>query len=127
MITDSILLMYVVGMLIGLIAGFFMHRSDYCVTRMFRDAIMFRDSFMLRAIILQIILTIILFEIARKTGYLPLYPFPTLASPSLVNIFGGVLFGIGMVLAGGCVVGTLYKMGSGSRLSAACSCWEEDF
>ncbi len=82
--------MYVVGMLIGIIAGIFMHRSDYCVTRMFRDAIMFGDFFMLRAIFLQIILTIILFEVARKAGYLPLYPFPILASPSLVNIFGGI-------------------------------------
>lgn len=32
----------------------------------------------------------------------------------MTNLLGGVLFGIGMVLAGGCVVGTLYKLGSGS-------------
>lgn len=118
MITQSILLMYAAGLVIGLVAGFFMHRSDYCVTRMFRDAIMFRDTFMLRAIFLQIIVTMVLFELARRGGFLPLYPFPILAAPSLVNIIGGILFGIGMVLAGGCVVGTLYKMGAGSRLSA---------
>ncbi|MFC1837228.1 YeeE/YedE family protein [Thermodesulfobacteriota bacterium] len=117
MATGSFLLMYVVGLLIGLTAGFFMHRSDYCITRMFRDAIMFGDTFLLRAIFLQVIITMILFEIVRRAGFLPLYPFPILSSPSLVNILGGILFGVGMVLAGGCVVGTLYKMGAGSRLS----------
>jgi len=118
MITDSLIIMYAVGLLIGLVSGFFMHRSDYCVTRMFRDAIMFRETFMLRAVFLQVIFTMVLFEAARRFGFLPLYPFPILASPSLVNILGGILFGIGMVLAGGCVVGTLYKMGAGSLLSA---------
>jgi len=38
--------------------------------------------------------------------------FPFFGPPSLANLLGGLLFGIGMVLAGGCVVGTLYKLGS---------------
>jgi len=71
----------------------------------------------LRALFLHVILTMVLFELARRAGFLPLYPFPILASPSLANVLGGILFGIGMVLAGGCVVGTLYKMGAGSLIS----------
>lgn len=102
---------------IAVIAGFVMHRSDYCVTGMFRDAIMFRHTFMLRALFLQIILSMILFEALRLAGALPSYPFPLLGKPSMANILGGIVFGIGMVLAGGCVVGTLYKMGAGSVTS----------
>lgn len=118
MVTQSIILMYVVGMLLGLTAGFVMHRSDYCVAGMFRDIFMFRKTFRLKALGLQIVLTMIAFETVRLFNLLPLYPFPFLGAPSLANIIGGFLFGVGMVLAGGCVVGTLYKMGAGSLLSA---------
>lgn len=118
MITDSIFLMYVAGGLIGLLAGFLMHRSDYCVAGMFRDAFLFRKTFMLRSLFIQVTVTMVLFEIFRTLGLLPLYPFPLLGFASAANIIGGFIFGIGMVLAGGCVVGTLYKMGAGSIISA---------
>jgi hypothetical protein len=59
----------------------------------------------------------VLFEAGRLAGVMYPYPFPLIGSPSLANIIGGAVFGVGMVLAGGCVVGTLYKMGSGSVLS----------
>ncbi|MCF6187818.1 MAG: YeeE/YedE family protein, partial [Desulfobulbaceae bacterium] len=73
---------------------------------------------MLRALLLLIVASMVLFEMFRQLGFLPLYPFPLLGSPSLANIVGGILFGIGMVTAAGCVVGTLYKMGGGSVISA---------
>ena len=106
-----------VSLAIGIIAGFVMHRSDYCVAGMFRDAIMFRHTFMLRVLLLQIVVTMILFEVLRQAGILPFYPFPLLGEPSLAHLVGSIVFGIGMVLAGGCVVGTLYKMGAGSVAS----------
>ncbi|MDF1577984.1 MAG: YeeE/YedE family protein [Desulfobulbales bacterium] len=118
MVTNSIMTMYVVGLLMGLVAGFLMHRSDYCMAGMFRDLFMFRQSFRLRALVLQVVLTMLAFEAFRLFNLLPLYPFPLLGAPSLAGIIGGALFGLGMVMAGGCVVGTLYKMGAGSLLSA---------
>lgn len=117
MITGSLLLLYLVGLTLGTTAGFVMHRSDYCVAGMFRDFFLFQKTFLLRALTLQLILTMVLFETARVAGLLPLYPFPFLAPPSLANLLGSMLFGVAMVLAGGCVVGTLYKMGGGSLLS----------
>ena len=74
---------------------------------------------MLRMLLLLIIASMILFETARRFGLLSPFPFPIFGSPSLANIAGGLMFGIGMVLAGGCVVGTLYKMGGGSMISGA--------
>lgn len=117
MVTGSLLLMYLVGLALGATAGFVMHRSDYCIAGMFRDFFLFRKTFLLRNLALQLALTVVLFEAARLAGLLPLYPFPLLAQPSLANLIGGLLFGVGMVLAGGCVVGTLYKLGGGSVLS----------
>ena len=99
-------------------AGFVMHRSDFCMAGMFRDLFLFRSSFMLRVLGLLILVAMVLFGGARLLGWLVPYPPPLLGSPSLANLLGGMLFGIGMVLAGGCVVGSLYKMGAGSMLSA---------
>jgi uncharacterized protein len=104
-------------LVVGYLAGISMHRSDYCMAGMFRDLFLFKRTFMLRTLVLLVVSSMILFEAARQIGVLPLYPFPLLYAPSPANIIGGMLFGLGMVLAGGCVVGTLYKMGAGSILS----------
>lgn len=105
------------NLLLGLAAGYVMHRADFCMAGMFRDYFLFGSGRMLRFLFILVIASMFMFEAARRTGLLAPYPFPLLASPSLANFCGGIIFGIGMVLAGGCVVGTLYKMGSGSVLS----------
>lgn len=104
------------GLLIGLVAGFIMHRADFCVAGMFRDLFLFQASSRLKCLLLLVAVSMLLFEGIRLIGWVPV-PYPFFGPPSFVNVLGGVLFGIGMVLAGGCVVGTLYKMGSGSLAS----------
>jgi len=106
------------GLLLGLAAGFIMHRADFCLAGMFRDFFLFKAVFKLRTLLLLIVVSMLLFEAARQVGWLPLYPFPQIGPPALSTPLGGFLFGIGMVLAGGCVVGSLYKMGAGSMVSA---------
>ncbi|MDH4162971.1 MAG: YeeE/YedE family protein [Nitrospirota bacterium] len=106
-----------VSLLLGLAAGFIMHRSDFCIAGIFRDLFLFRRTVMMRSFVLLVVATMALFEAARLFGLLSAYPFPLLYAPSAANLIGGLLFGIGMVLAGGCVVGTLYKVGAGSALS----------
>lgn len=103
--------------LLGLAAGFIMHRSDFCLAGMFRDFCLFRRTDMLRSLLLLVTVSMLLFEFGRLSGLLTHYPFPLLGSPSLTNLLGGAVFGLGMVVAGGCVVGTLYKLGAGSLLS----------
>lgn len=122
MITFASGFILIVCLLFGLAAGFVMHRSDFCIAGIFRDLFLFRTVFKLRILLFLVACSMLLFEIARQLGLLSIYPFPLFGSPSLANIFGGLIFGVGMVLAGGCVVGSLYKMGSGSILSAvACA------
>ncbi|MHB8894167.1 MAG: YeeE/YedE family protein [Candidatus Geothermincolia bacterium] len=118
MMTGTYLLLAAASLLLGLGAGAVMHRSDYCLAGMFRDLFLFRRVDKLRTLVLLVGATMLLFEGARLLGLLPNYPFPLFYAPTAANLIGGVLFGVGMVLAGGCVVGTLYKMGAGSIVSA---------
>lgn len=115
-LTAPFILIAVFSLLLGLAAGFVMHRSDFCMAGMFRDLFLFRRTVMIKSLILLIVFSMVLFEAARQ-GELLSVPFPLIYPPTAGNLIGGLLFGIGMVLAGGCVVGTLYKMGSGSVLS----------
>lgn len=107
----------IISLVLGLAAGYVMHRSDFCLAGMFRDLFLFRRTVMIKSLVLLVVVSMVLFEAARLLGFLSVYPFPLLYAPSAGNAIGGFLFGIGMVLAGGCVVGTLYKMGSGSAVS----------
>jgi uncharacterized membrane protein YedE/YeeE len=107
----------VTSLILGIAVGVIMHRADYCVTGMFRDFFMFRDRFMLRTLVLLIVVAMILFELGRLGGLITLHPFPLLGPPSITTFIAACLFGVGMVLAGGCVVGTLYKLGAGSMVS----------
>ena len=106
-----------VSLVLGLAAGFVMHRSDFCIAGMFRDLFLFRRTVMIKSFVLLVLSSMLLFEAARQAGLLFAYPFPLLYPPTAANLIGGFLFGIGMVCAGGCVIGTLYKMGAGSVLS----------
>lgn len=114
---DNTKFMLTSGLLLGLAAGFIMHRADFCLAGMFRDFFLFRTVFKLRSLLLLIVASMLLFEAARQIGWLPLYPFPLIDPPALTTSLGGFLFGIGMVLSGGCVVGSLYKLGTGSLVS----------
>ncbi|MDA8122963.1 MAG: YeeE/YedE family protein [Deltaproteobacteria bacterium] len=102
---------------IGVAAGVVMHRSDYCLTATFRDVFLFRNWFMIRMLVLLMVASMGLFEVGRRLGWFAFYPFPLLGGGSLSGLVGGTVFGVGMVLAGGCVVGTLYKAGAGSLVS----------
>ncbi len=104
-------------LVIGFAAGFLMHRSDFCMASAFRDVFLFKSYKLLRPLVLLVILSALLFELCRLAGVLPTYPFPWFAPPVGVSIFGGLVFGLGMVLAGGCVIGVLYKMGGGSLVA----------
>ena len=115
--TQAIWFVASIFMAIGLTAGFFMHRSDFCLAGAFRDLFLFRSTSRLGALVFLVAVSAVMFEVMRLTGFTATYPFPKFAPPSISNIIGGVFFGIGMVMAGGCVVGVLYKFGSGNLLA----------
>lgn len=99
---------------VGIILGTVFYRADYCMAGMFRDMFLFRDYSLLRSLLLLVVTTMSLFYLARLSGFIHLYPPPTYGYASAATVIGGIVFGIGMVMASGCVVGTLYKMAKGN-------------
>ena len=103
---------------IGVAFGVILQRSRLCFAGAFRDLIMGGDGRLLRAILVGLAVATVgmSFLMARfvpdpSFGTLP--PGAHIQTVSFATVVGGVVFGIGMVLAGGCVSGTLWRMGEG--------------
>lgn len=99
---------------VGIILGSVSYRADYCMAGMFRDVFLFRDYSLIRSLLLLVVTAMSIFYLARLSGFIHFYPPPTYGYASITTIIGGFVFGIGMVMASGCVVGTLYKMSKGN-------------
>ncbi|SNS11833.1 hypothetical protein SAMN05446037_1004159 [Anaerovirgula multivorans] len=105
--------------IIGILLGITMQRSRFCFASSFRDPIMVGSTSLLKAVLLAFIIsTIGFFIIQYKTIVLnPDYlitEIPGQLSPvGIHTAIGAVLFGVGMVVAGGCASGTLIRIGEG--------------
>lgn len=103
---------------VGISAGFVIQRSRLCFVSGFRDLYLLHQGRTLRGLIIG--LAVATFGFAMIMGAIVPNP-ATGAIPQdahvlpvgIATVAGGLLFGIGMVLAGGCVSGSLYRMGEG--------------
>jgi uncharacterized membrane protein YedE/YeeE len=98
------------GLVIGIIFGFVLQRGRFCMNSAFRDIILMKEYTLLKAVALAIVFQMIGFHLMATMGYIQLYP-KTFYWGAM--IFGGFIFGIGMVLAAGCASGTTYRVGEG--------------
>lgn len=103
---------------IGVAFGVIVQRSRLCFAGAFRDLIMSGDARLMRALILGLMVTTVGFGLlmARMVpdpSFNVLPPGAHIQSVAFATAVGGVIFGIGMVLGGGCVSGTLWRMGEG--------------
>ncbi|MHA2365961.1 MAG: YeeE/YedE thiosulfate transporter family protein [Candidatus Hodarchaeales archaeon] len=98
------------GLIIGLVFGLLLQRGKLCTNSAFANMLIIRNSTLVKAIIVAVLLQMIGMAILSATGFLDYNPiiFSWLFSP-----FGGFIFGIGMVLASGCASGVCYKAGEG--------------
>lgn len=96
----------------GFLMGFVMHRSRLCFARCFREPFMTAEGDMTKAIIVSLAIGIpaaaILFEKKLIDPYLAIPPTFWIGS-----LLGGLIFGIGMIFAGGCASGALWRAGEG--------------
>ena len=101
----------------GLATGALMARGGLCFNRALRRAAFERRPALLRAFAIAVAVQLLLLPglvaldveplvRAAEGGGLPLLP--------VAQMVGGLVFGAGMALAGGCVTGMLWKAGSGS-------------
>lgn len=98
--------------LAGFAIGFIMHRSRFCVARAIREPFMTAEGDMTKAVILALAVGIPVASLIFQAKLLD----PYLAIPPrfwIGSLAGGVVFGIGMVFAGGCGTGSLWRVGEG--------------
>lgn len=101
----------ILGLITGIILGIILQRGRVCFNSAFRDLKLMKDNFLFKAIMLGIAIQMIGFTFMAHMGWIHLNPKPL----NLIgNIVGGFIFGIGMVVAGGCASGVTYRSGEGS-------------
>ena len=104
--------------LFGLAFGVILQRSRLCFASGFRDIFLMGDASTMRALAVAIGVATIGFWLIMQM----MVPQPSFgALPAAAHVIpiglhlvvGGVAFGFGMVIAGGCVSGTMYRIGEG--------------
>lgn len=99
-------------LLFGAAFGIILQRCRFCYVRAFRDPFMTGEAAIAKAIAISIIIGAIGVAVLKWTGLRAesLYVIPAFWWGSLS---GGIIFGIGMVVAGGCGSGTLWRVAEG--------------
>jgi uncharacterized membrane protein YedE/YeeE len=101
---------------VGLLFGFFLQKGDLCGASAMSEVILFRDRGKLFGFWVAIVTSMLVFGALDLAGLVKLNPKPFTWVSAIV---GGLVFGAGTVLAGGCVSGSLFKAGAGNLNSMA--------
>ena len=100
------------GALFGLAFGILIERGQICFTSAFRDLFLVGRSLMAKAIIVGMaassVLTLVVISVYDLT--------PITQIAALSTLVGGVLFGLGIVMASGCETGMMYRLMEGQVL-----------
>lgn len=103
---------------LGVGFGVILQRSRFCFNSAFRDLIQFRSGRTMKGVITGMAVAtagfgVHMYNLQPNSFLAGIAPEAQATPLSLALIGGGLLFGIGMVVAGGCVSGSLYRMGEG--------------
>lgn len=107
--TEKVLIGFV---LIGLMIGFVLQRSRFCIVRTLRETFLTGDSKPTEGLIAGILVGLLGFTVIKIMeigGEMTMVA----ANFWIPAIVGGVIFGIGMTIAGGCTVGSTWRAGEG--------------
>ena len=105
----------------GLALGILMSRGKVCFNAGVRKAFFSGESTVLRVFAFAVAFQLLLLPILFAIGVSPLEANIDAGSPTLLpaaQLVGGLVFGVGMALAGGCITGILWKTGAGSVATA---------
>jgi len=99
------------AVLTGVAFGYVIQRGGFCLTRAISNLALMGDAGILRAYVLAMLVAVVGVHLLTGLGLVevPVRPFRWIA-----NILGGLLFGVGMILAGGCSGSTWYRVGEGA-------------
>ena len=110
-------------LLFGVAFGIVFQRSRFCLVRAFREPFMTGDGEHTRAAALAVTVSMLGFAILKFTDLKDKGEW-VFASAGVGALVGGLLFGVGMTLAGGCGAGSIWRAGEGQvKLWAAVACF----
>ena len=98
------------GLILGALLGFVFQRGRFCVTGAFRDVWLSGSKRWLTAFLLAILVQAVLVQTLLGQNLI-IAKVPPIAWLGVAA--GSFVFGIGIVLAGGCATGTYYRSGEG--------------
>jgi len=110
-------------LLCGIAFGVIIQRTRFCFVRAFRDPFMTGEGELARAVSVSLIISLLGFTALKWTGLRgsEVYVTQTFWFGSLV---GGIVFGFGMLLSGGCGSGSVWRAGEGQvKLILAVICF----
>ncbi|MBI9102831.1 MAG: YeeE/YedE family protein [Spirochaetales bacterium] len=100
----------------GIFFGFILQRSRFCFTASMRDPALTGSTTVTRAVLIAFALTSLGFWAIKYGAFTKGLPIPGqsyVVPISFATVIGAFMFGIGMVIAGGCASGTLMRVGEG--------------
>lgn len=98
------------GLLVGVALGFVLQRGRFCVTGAFRNVWTARDTRWMTAYLIAIAVLSVGFFTLLSFGFV--HNSDDALTPA-ATVVGSLIFGVGIILAGGCATGTYYRAGEG--------------
>lgn len=105
------LMMVISGLAVGIAAGVVLQRGRFCMNSAFRDTIFIQDYTFLKASVIALLVAMVGANILEDIGQIEALRRQVFAPVG--NILGGYIFGLGIVLAGGCGSGIWFRVGEG--------------
>lgn len=101
------------GWLLGIAFGYVLQRSRFCFTAAMRDPSLTGSTSLTRAVLLAFLLTTIGFTAIKYAAFAQDGTTPVGSVIGIPLAVGAILFGVGMVISGGCASGTFMRIGEG--------------
>lgn len=108
---DAAWVFFLSAALTGAAFGYVIQRGGFCLMRALSNLFLMRDATIVRAYVLALLVAMLGVQGLSATG---LVDIPVRSFHWLSNLTGGLAFGVGMVLAGGCSGSTWYRVGEGA-------------
>jgi uncharacterized membrane protein YedE/YeeE len=103
---------FLMAAIFGFLYGFLLQKADFCFVASIRDWISVKDTRILNGVLVLIATALLGWGMVLSFGIKEVSDIWTVPLGG-ANLLGGILFGIGMTMAGGCGSGTLYRCGMG--------------
>lgn len=103
---------FILAAIFGFLYGFLIQKADFCFVASVRDYISVRDTRIGKGVLVLVATALLGWGFSLTFGFANIGEVWSVPLSGM-NLIGGVLFGIGMTIAGSCASGALYRAGMG--------------